>query len=137
KRPKVKDFAPSVDVFIPVFQEPLEILEQTLIAARAMRYPRFAVYVLDDGHRDEVRELARRHGVHYLRGPREHAKAGNLNHALAQTMGDLVAIFDTDHIPTQEFLSETVPWFGDDEIGVVQTPHVFRNADIFQRAFHL
>jgi cellulose synthase (UDP-forming) len=137
KRPAVKGFAPSVDVLIPVFHEPLEILEQTLSAASAMRYPRFAIYVLDDGHRDDVHELARRRGVHYLRGPREHAKAGNLNHALAQTLGDLVAIFDTDHIPTQTFLSETVPWFANDEVGVVQTPHVFRNPDIFQRAFHL
>ena len=46
-------------------------------------------------------------------------------------------IFDTDHIPTRTFLSETVPWFADEEVGVVQTPHVFRNPDIFQRAFHL
>jgi cellulose synthase (UDP-forming) len=137
KRPKVKGFAPSVDVFIPVFQEPLEVLEQTLIAARAMRYPRFAVYVLDDGHRDEIRELTERLGAHYLRGPREHAKAGNLNSALEQTLGDLVVIFDTDHIPARTFLSETVPWFADEELGVVQTPHVFRNPDIFQRAFHL
>ena len=134
---KQKDFAPSVDVYVPVFHEPLEILEQTLIAANAMRYPRFAVYVLDDGHREEVRELAQRLGVHYVRGPREHAKAGNLNHALDETLGDLVAIFDTDHIPSRTFLSETVPWFADREVGVVQTPHVFRNPDIFQRAFHL
>jgi cellulose synthase (UDP-forming) len=137
KRPAVKGFAPSVDVLIPIFHEPLEILEQTLIAARAMNYPRFAVYVLDDGHREEVRELARRRGAHYIRGPREHAKAGNLNHALAQTLGDLVVIFDTDHIPTKTFLAETVPWFADEQVGVVQTPHVFRNPDIFQRAFHL
>src|SRR5262249_11555253 len=106
-----------------------------LLAARAIEYPHFAVYVLDDGHRDEVQDLARRLGAHYLRGPREHAKAGNLNAALQQTRGDLVAIFDTDHIPMRSFLQETVPWFQDDEVGVVQTPHVFRNPDIFQRAF--
>ena len=93
--------------------------------------------MLDDGHRDEVQELAQRLGAHYLRGPREHAKAGNLNAALEQTKGDLVAIFDTDHIPTRSFLQETVPWFKDEEVGVVQTPHVFRNPDIFQRAFRL
>jgi len=92
-----------------------------------MNYSSHAIYVLDDGHRDEVQELARRLGAHYLRGPREHAKAGNLNAALAQTRGDLVAIFDTDHIPTRTFLQETVPLFEDEEVGVVQTPHVFRN----------
>src|SRR5262249_36620899 len=115
----------------------LEILERTLRAARAMDYPRLAIHVLDDGYRDEVRELALQLGAHYLRGPREHAKAGNLNAALAQTRGDLVAIFDTDHIPTRTFLRETVPPFEDPDVGVVQTPHVFRNPDIFQRAFHL
>jgi cellulose synthase (UDP-forming) len=140
RRPRRKDrqaAQPSVDVMIPIFHEPLEILEQTLVAARAMDYPRFSVYVLDDGHRDEVRELAQRLGAHYLRGPREHAKAGNLNHALAHTKGDLVAIFDTDHIPTRTFLTETVAPFTDPEVGVVQTPHVFRNPDIFQRTFRL
>src|SRR5262249_21777076 len=127
RRAPAEGAAPSVDVMIPIFHEPLEILEQTLLAARAMPYARFAVYVLDDGHRDEVRDLAQRLGAHYLRGPREHAKAGNLNAALEQTRGDLVAVFDTDLIPTQSFLEETVPWFEDDEVGVVQTPHVFRN----------
>jgi cellulose synthase/poly-beta-1,6-N-acetylglucosamine synthase-like glycosyltransferase/endo-1,4-beta-D-glucanase Y len=137
RKPRAEGFEPTVDVMIPVFQEPLEILEQTVVAARAMNYPRLAVHVLDDGHRDEVRELAERCGANYIRGPREHAKAGNLNHALEQTRGELVAVFDTDHIPTATFLAETVPWFADREVGVVQTPHVFRNPDIFQRAFRL
>jgi cellulose synthase (UDP-forming) len=137
RRQAPQDFSPSVDVLIPIFHEPLEILEQTVRAARAMDYSKIAVHVLDDGHRDEVRELAERLGAHYLRGPREHAKAGNLNAALGQTRGDLVAIFDTDHIPTRAFLRETVPHFEDVEVGVVQTPHVFRNPDIFQRAFRL
>ena len=124
-------------MLIPIFQEPLEILEQTLLAARAMDYARLAIYVLDDGHRDEVHELAQRLGAHYLRGPREHAKAGNLNAALAQTQGDLVAIFDTDHIPTRSFLRRRCRGSRTEDVGVVQTPHVFRNPDIFQRAFRL
>ena len=101
--PLRRGFEPSVDVLIPVFREPLEILERTLLAARALNYPRAEVHVLDDGHRDEVRALAERHGASYLLGPRQHAKAGNLNHALAQTRGELVAIFDTDHVPTASF----------------------------------
>src|SRR5262249_31391914 len=135
ERPRGRDFAPSVDVMIPVFQEPLEVLEQTIAAARAMRYPNAKIHVLDDGHRDEVRVLAEHHGAHYIRGPREHAKAGNLNHAMECTEGELVAVFDTDHIPTASFLEETVPYFRDHEVGLVQTPHHFCNPDIFQRAF--
>ena len=128
---------PSVDVLIPILREPLEILERTLTAACSMRYPRKEVFVLDDGHRDEVRALAARFGAHYLRGPRRHAKAGNLNHALAYARGELFAVFDTDHVPVASFLEETVPWFRDPKVGFVQTPHHFSNADVFQRAFRV
>jgi len=137
RRPSSEGFEPSVDVLVPVFREPIQILERTLLAARAQRYPRAEIHVLDDGHRDEVRSLATRHGARYLQGPRRHAKAGNLNHALAQTHGELMAVFDTDHVPTVTFLEETVPWFRDPGLGFVQTPHHFRNPDIFQHAFRL
>jgi cellulose synthase (UDP-forming) len=136
-RPAAPGFRPSVDVLIPIYKEPLEILEQTLVAAGALRYPRMRIHVLDDGHRDEVRELALACGAEYLRGPRRHAKAGNLNQALAATSGELLVVFDTDHIPLASFLEETVPWFADPRVGFVQTPHHFRNPDIFQRAFRV
>ncbi len=138
-RPEAPGFAPSVDVLIPIFKEPLEILERTLVAARAMTYANshqsMRIHVLDDGHRDAVRVLAQRHGANYLQGPKQHAKAGNLNHALSQTDGDLIVIFDTDHVPTTNFLEETVPYFIDPRMGFVQTPHHFRNPDVFQHAF--
>ena len=128
---------PSVDLLIPIFREPVEILERTLMAASAIRYPSKQIYVLDDGHRDAVREVARRFGARYIPGPREHAKAGNLNHALRQIRGELFVVFDTDHIPVASFLEETVPFFLDPQVGFVQTPHHFVNADIFQRAFRV
>ncbi|MFO0691572.1 MAG: glycosyl hydrolase family 8 [Myxococcota bacterium] len=135
ERPEAPGFAPSVDVMIPIFKEPLEILERTLVAARAMRYPNLRVHVLDDGHREEVRVLAERLGARYIQGPRQHAKAGNLNHAIARTEGELLVIFDTDHVPTTDFLEATVPCFVDPQMGFVQTPHHFRNPDVFQHAF--
>ncbi|MEW6683598.1 MAG: glycosyl hydrolase family 8 [Nitrospirota bacterium] len=128
-------FSPSVDILIPIYSESCEILEKTLVAARAIDYADKRIYVLDDGHRPEVARVARRFGVTYLKGPRTHAKAGNLNHALRQTQGELVAVFDTDHIPVTTFLNETVPFFVDPQMAVVQTPHHFYNPDIFQRAF--
>ena len=127
-------FAPSVDIFIPIFSESCEILEKTLIGASAMEHGHKRMYVLDDSHRDEVRRLAERFSATYIKGPRQHAKAGNLNHALTQTHGELIAVFDTDHIPVTTFLTETVPFFADPQIGFVQTPHHFYNQDIFQRA---
>lgn len=133
--PPQPGFSPSVDILIPIYSESCEILEKTLVAARAIDYADKRIYVLDDGHRAEVARVARRFGATYIKGPRTHAKAGNLNHALDQTDGELVAVFDTDHIPVTTFLNETVPFFVDPQMAVVQTPHHFYNADIFQRAF--
>jgi len=135
-RPKSpRGFEPSVDIFIPIYSESLEILEKTLIAARAIRYTNKRIYVCDDSHRETVREMAECFGAGYFQGPKKHAKAGNLNNAIARTSGELLLIFDTDHIPVGSFLEETVPYFADPEIGFIQTPHHFYNEDIFQRAF--
>ncbi len=132
--PAPAGFAPSVDIFIPIYTESCEILEKTLIAASAIEYANKCLYVLDDGHRPEVAKLAANYGAVYLKGPRRHAKAGNLNHALTQTSGDLIVVFDTDHIPVTSFLKETVPFFTDPQVAFVQTPHHFYNQDIYQRA---
>src|SRR4029077_9881698 len=110
-------FHPSVDVMIPIYSEPCDILEKTLIAAVAMRYPNKRIYICDDSHRLEVQKLAERYGATYLLGPRRHAKAGNLNNALTQSRGELIVIFDTDHIPVASFLEETVPYFVDPKLG--------------------
>lgn len=128
------DFRPSVDVFIPIYSESCDILEKTLIGATAMDYAPKRIYVLDDSHREEVARLAARFGATYIKGPRRHAKAGNLNHALTHTDGELIVVFDTDHIPVTTFLAETVPLFANPRMGFVQTPHHFYNQDIFQRA---
>lgn len=136
-RPDDPSFAPSVDVFIPIYSESTDILDKTLIAAVAMRYANKKIWVCDDSHRDEVRALAESYGAGYIEGPKKHAKAGNLNNAMTVTQGELVLVFDTDHIPVTSFLDETVPWFADPKLAVVQTPHHFYNDDIFQRAFRL
>lgn len=128
---------PTVDMMVTVVDEPLSILRQTLVGCLAQEYPqdRFKVYVLDDGHRADVRRLAASLGCGYLRRldrPR-HAKAGNLNHALGVTDGEVVAVFDVDHVPARTFLQETVGFFDDPQVAIVQTPHHFYNPDIFQR----
>ena len=128
---------PTVDIMVTVVNEPLEILSQTLVGCLAQDYPkdRFRVFVLDDGHRPEAQALAESLGCGYLRRPDRprHAKAGNLNHALRQTEGQLVAVFDVDHVPTRNFLKDTVGFFIDPQVAIVQTPHHFYNPDIYQR----
>ena len=128
---------PVVDVFIPTYNEPLEIVAPTILAARDIDYPKekLNVYVLDDGSRPEFSDFAEEAGVFYLkRDNNEGAKAGNINHALAQTSGDLVAIFDSDHIPVHSFLKSTVGWFfKDKKLGLLQTPHIFYTPDPIER----
>lgn len=128
---------PTVDVFIPTYNEPLEIVKPTVMAALNMDYPpdRFQVYILDDGRRDEFRQFAEQYGVtHVTRADNRHAKAGNINAALKNTSADLVAIFDCDHVPTRSFLQLTVGWFlTDQKLGMVQTPHHFYSPDPFEK----
>lgn len=137
RRPAPLTRYPSVDIMITVVNEPLSLLRQTLIGCLSQTYPkdRFKVYVLDDGHRAAAKRLAASLGCGYLRRPDRprHAKAGNLNHALRLTSGELVAVFDVDHVPARTFLQETVGFFDDPRVAIVQTPHHFYNPDIFQR----
>ncbi len=135
-----RERSPTVDVFVTIYNEPIDILRRTLVACRSMEYPadRKRVYVLDDGGRPDVRTLAAQLDCVYIsRSGREHGKAGNLNHALPQSAGELILMFDTDHVPVRTFLMETVGHFEDPKVAIVQTPHHFYNPDIFQRNFRL
>lgn len=128
---------PSVDVFIPTYNEPLSVVRQTVYAALAMDWPseKLNVYLLDDGRRDEFRDLCTEVGCGYLtRDNNKHAKAGNLNAGLARSSGEYVAIFDCDHIPTRSFLQLTMGWFlRDPKLSMIQTPHHFFSPDPFER----
>lgn len=133
-RPPMPQPEPAVDIFIPIYSESLDILDKTLTAAVAIRYTNKRIHVCDDSHRAEVARLAAEHGAGYIPGPKKHAKAGNLNNAMSKTTGELLLVFDTDHLPVRSFLEETVPFFADPQVGILQTPHHFYNQDIFQRA---
>jgi cellulose synthase (UDP-forming) len=127
------DELPTVDVLIPTYNEDLEVLERTIVGARSIDYPNARVWVLDDGRRDWLEEFCARKGVGYLRRPdNRHAKAGNINHALALTDGQFVAIFDADFVPHRDFLYRTLGFFEDARIGIVQTPQRFFNPDPVQ-----
>jgi cellulose synthase (UDP-forming) len=122
----------TVDVFIPTINESVPLVRRTLIAALHMDYPH-ETWLLDDGNRPEMAQLAQELGVHYLaRGNNLHAKAGNLNHALANSCGEYIAIFDADHAPQRHFLNRTLGYFRDDRVAFVQTPQDFYNLDSYQ-----
>jgi cellulose synthase (UDP-forming) len=121
--------APPVDVLIPTYGEPIEILEPTVAAALEMRGARVLVSVLDDGCREEVRELAERLGARYVRRESNAgAKAGNINAALRGTGAPFVAVFDCDHVPRPDFLERTLELMDDERIAFVQTPQYYANS---------
>ncbi|HEV7260343.1 MAG TPA: UDP-forming cellulose synthase catalytic subunit [Bosea sp. (in: a-proteobacteria)] len=155
--PQLKDEElPSVDVFVPSYNEERDLVATTLAAAKALDYPhnKLKVFLLDDGGTDEkvysfdhavasaararrsdLQQLCADLGVTYLTRERNlHAKAGNLNNGLAHSAGDLVVVFDADHVPAREFLRETVGHFATEpKLFLVQTPHFFINADPLER----
>jgi cellulose synthase/poly-beta-1,6-N-acetylglucosamine synthase-like glycosyltransferase len=124
------DIEGDVDVFITTYNEPVEIVESTLAAVVAMNRPH-RTYLLDDGRRPEMQQLARRYGAVWLTRPdnRGH-KAGNLNEALKRTDGDFFAVFDADHIPDAAFLQRLLPWFRDADIAWVQAPQFYVNQHV-------
>lgn len=140
---------PDVDVFIATYNEPVDLLYKTVNGCIHMKYPdknKVHIYLCDDGKRQEVRELAEQMGVGYIdREDHEGAKAGNLNHAMSVTSSPLIATFDADMIPKNNFLMVMVSYFVHQEIknreleekdrvkiGFIQSPQSFYNPDLFQ-----
>ncbi|MBD2607659.1 UDP-forming cellulose synthase catalytic subunit [Scytonema hofmannii FACHB-248] len=143
----------QVDIYIPTFNEDVEIVRKTALASINCDYApgKKKVYVLDDGRperykqsdprheslrgrREQIRQMCEELGcIHMTRDNNDHAKAGNINTAFGKTDGDLVMILDCDHIPSRQFLVHTVGFFFDPKVSFVQTPHWFYNPDPFER----
>lgn len=121
----------TVDVFIPVYGEPVDEIRETAVAARDA-YGLHATHILDDGKSDEVKVLAEVLGINYIRRPEnKNAKAGNINYALSQTSGDFFLILDADFVAKPTILYETIPFFDNDNLAFVQTPQVYGNTTNF------
>jgi cellulose synthase (UDP-forming) len=128
---------PDIDVFIPTYNEPLDVVRYTALGALNMDWPadKLHIYLLDDGRRREFEQFAFEAGIGYRTRPENrYAKAGNINAALKTTSSPLIAVFDCDHVPTRSFLQMTAGWFvRDPKLAVLQTPHHFYSPDPFER----
>ena len=128
---------PDVDVLIPTYNEPLEVVRYTALGALNMDWPadKLHIYILDDGRRKEFEQFAHDAGIGYrTRSDNKYAKAGNINAALKTVHSPFLAVFDSDHVPTRSFLQMTVGWFlRDQRLAVLQTPHHFYSPDPFER----
>ncbi|MCA6115390.1 glycosyltransferase [Bradyrhizobium sp. WSM 1738] len=129
---------PAVDIFICTYDEPLEILERSILSALALDYPNATVWVLDDTRRDWLRDYCARVGAkHLVRPDNKGAKAGNLNNGLAatarETNAPVILVLDADFAPRRDFLRRTVGLLlSDPEVAIVQTPQFYYNADPIQ-----
>ena len=131
----------TVDIYIPTYNEDLSIVRKTVLASLALDYPadKKHVYILDDGRkfaerREQLYQMCQELGCYLITRPdNDHAKAGNINHALPLTAGELILILDCDHIPSRQFLQQTVGFFYQPKVALVQTPHWFYNPDPFER----
>ena len=133
---RVEDSDLRVAVLIATYNEPEEVLLPT-IAASVTLAPTHETWVLDDGRRENIRELATSLGARYLTRPDNvGAKAGNLNHALGKIDADVVAVLDADHVPLPNFLTNTLGYFEDPDVALVQTPQDFYNRDSFEHSDH-
>ena len=153
--PADKSLWPTVDIFIPTYSEDEQIVRLTAHMAGQIDYPRekLKIYILDDGgtlakrahaekgmdawqRRYRLKEIAAEVGAEYVtRETNRSAKAGNLNHALGQSKGELILFLDCDHVPTADILERTVGHLvADPKVFLVQTPHFFANAAPAERS---
>ncbi len=122
----------SVDIYICTYDEPLHVLEATLAGCALLPEPH-TTYLLDDGQRQEVAQLAAQWDAIWVTRPdKSHAKAGNINHALPLTGGELVLMLDADHVPMPDALRTLCAPFADPKVALVQSPHDFSNHDSIQ-----
>ena len=133
----ITDQGPTVDVYLPICSEPLEVIENTWRYVSVLQYPtsKLCIYVLDDsadgnGSSDFIRALAKLFGFKYIRRHnRPHLKkSGNLRYAFSQTKGEFFVIFDADFCPRADFLLDTIPYLlADEKRAIIQTPQYFRS----------
>lgn len=132
--PITEETAPTVDIYLPVCAEELEILDNTWRHVTRLDWPasKIKFHVLDDGAKDTVRRLAEHYGFNYIvRDDRPRLKkAGNLRWAFTRTSADFFVIFDADFCPRPDFVKElVVEQLDDDKIAIVQSPQFFRVTD--------
>ena len=129
------DVYPSVDVFLPVAGEPVEVLRNTwtYVAAMSEHYPGVVTpYVLDDSHSPELKQMAREFGFAYATRPNRgwFKKSGNLYFGFQVSYGDYILLLDADFAPRADLLDEALPYMDAyPDTGIVQTPQFFRIAD--------
>lgn len=136
---------PYVTIQLPVYNE-MYVMKRLLNNIARIDYPneRLEIQVLDDSTDESFEENAaqikklQESGLdiqHVTRENRIGFKAGALKEGLKIANGEFIAIFDADFLPGKNWLQDTIPYFKNPEIGVVQTRwgHINRDYSILTR----
>lgn len=139
------DEIPFVTIQLPIFNEKY-VVERLLTTIAKLEYPKekLEIQVLDDSTDDSIIETKKiidslqQSGLDIkliIRTNRIGFKAGALKEGLTTAKGEFIAIFDADFVPQKEWLYQTIPYFKDPKIGVVQTRwgHLNRNYSILTK----
>ncbi len=126
-----KENNPSVDVFLPIAGEPVSLVRDTWKAVAKLNYDNYKVYVLEDKVDLAARKLAKELGFNYLSRPNKGylKKAGNMEYGFQNSKGEFIVVLDADFVPDLDFIQETIPYFENDHIGLVQTPQYFETSE--------
>ncbi|MDX1773956.1 glycosyltransferase family 2 protein [Oceanihabitans sediminis] len=136
---------PFVTIQLPVYNE-LYVMGRLLTNIAKLNYPKdkLEIQVLDDSTDETINTTAaqiariKEQGLdikHICRTNRKGFKAGALKEGLKTAKGEFIAIFDADFLPNENWLMQTIPYFKDEEIGVIQTrwSHINRNYSILTK----
>ncbi|MBZ4395061.1 glycosyltransferase [Myxococcus sp. AS-1-15] len=132
-------YRPKVSVHVPCYNEPPEMVRQTLDALAAMDYPDYEILVIDNNTKDPAvwrpieahcARLGRRFRFFHV-APLAGFKGGALNHLIRHTAPDaeVIAVIDSDYRVERDWLKHMVPHFADPRIAVVQSPQDYRDHD--------
>lgn len=137
---------PKVSVHVPCYNEPPEMMIETIQALERLQYPDFEVLIIDNNTKDDavwkpveayINSLGRPNFKFFHLPKWPGFKAGALNYALTQTHPDaeVIATIDSDYIVRANWLSDLAPHFADPTVALVQAPQDYRDAagDLFKR----
>lgn len=133
------NYFPKVSLHLPCYEEPPQIVIDSLKALSKLDYPNFEVIVIDNNTKDKklwlpikqyCEQLGDRFRFFHV-SPLKGAKAGALNFALNHTdkNAEIIGVIDADYQADANFLTDLVGYFKDEQIGFVQTPHDYRNEE--------
>lgn len=138
-KPMPDDRSPMISIHVPAYNEPAEMLIETINGLSRLDYPNFEVLVIDNNTKDEavwrpVQEHCDKLGARFRFfhvDPLEGFKAGALNYALdhTSTEAEVIAVIDSDYVVTPLWLHDLVPQFSDPEVAVVQAPQDYSDGD--------